>query len=169
MRIDVNKPKRMYAHRLVAQYYLNNGQAIEDGLEVNHIDGNKLNNNYINLEIVTPKQNGKHAWDNHLKPMKTIYQFDKNFNIINSFYNVKETCKNTQVSRNNLILELNSKYKRLLNNQWYFSYNSTLSTEDVKEYPNTGKAKKVLQYDLKGNFIREYESCGDAKKLIFQI
>lgn len=32
-----------------------------DGLEINHIDGNKLNNSISNLELVNPKENALHA------------------------------------------------------------------------------------------------------------
>lgn len=45
-------------HRLVAELFI---KSIDDNLVVNHIDGNKLNNNVINLEIITPKENSIHA------------------------------------------------------------------------------------------------------------
>ena len=35
-------------------------------LQVNNIDGNKQNNDFRNLEWVTPSQNTKHAYDNGL-------------------------------------------------------------------------------------------------------
>lgn len=54
--------KQFYVHRLVAQSYL----GPIDGMVVNHIDGNKSNNNCSNLEICTQKQNQKHAFDNRL-------------------------------------------------------------------------------------------------------
>lgn len=46
-------------HRLVAKYFIHE---IPDGMCVNHIDGNKLNNHVSNLEIVTPKENTQHAF-----------------------------------------------------------------------------------------------------------
>jgi hypothetical protein len=45
-----------YVHRLVAQFWLGN----IDKKEVNHIDGNKKNNNMLNLEWVTEKENSNH-------------------------------------------------------------------------------------------------------------
>ena len=44
-------------HRLVAAAFLN----LEDGMVVNHIDGDKTNNHVSNLEVVTYSDNSKHA------------------------------------------------------------------------------------------------------------
>lgn len=58
-----NEGKNFYIHRLVALYFID----IKSKLEVNHIDGNKENNYYKNLEFVTHSKNLKHAYDNNLK------------------------------------------------------------------------------------------------------
>lgn len=97
--------KRMYVHRLVAQAYVDNPNQY---LEINHIDGNKSNNHYTNLEWCTRKQNRQHAvehglWvspramtgrkgaDNpHSKP---VMQFDMNWNYIQTFPGVKEAAR----------------------------------------------------------------------------
>lgn len=46
--------KMVYAHRLVAQYFLPNPNNLP---YVHHKDGNKTNNNVLNLQWVTPQEN----------------------------------------------------------------------------------------------------------------
>jgi hypothetical protein len=52
--------KKYLIHRLVAMYYVNNKNPKKYNI-VNHLDGNKLNNHYSNLEWCTHKQNMQHA------------------------------------------------------------------------------------------------------------
>lgn len=52
-----DKQRNKYVHRLVATAFL----GLTDGMVVNHIDGNKCNNNVSNLEVVTHSENSKHA------------------------------------------------------------------------------------------------------------
>lgn len=69
--------KNLYVHRLVAKAFCEK----KDGCnEVNHIDGNKWNNNYNNLEWVTKSYNSKHAFDNGLRSIDgyTRYRVSRN-------------------------------------------------------------------------------------------
>ena len=74
-RLSVNNVKKMfYAHRLVAEHFIPNPDAKP---VVNHIDGNKLNNDVSNLEWVTYSENTKH-WKNtcNKKRVQTEYYIE---------------------------------------------------------------------------------------------
>lgn len=56
---DKNRRKSIKIHKLVAQAFIPN---IEKKPQVNHKDGNKLNNTVNNLEWVTNQENQDHFW-----------------------------------------------------------------------------------------------------------
>jgi len=65
-----NKKRIMhYAHRLVAQHFLPN---VDNKPEVNHKDGNRLNNAVGNLEWSTAKENTQHALTHGLRHPKVV-------------------------------------------------------------------------------------------------
>ena len=58
-----NNKTMFYAHRLVAEHFLENPNSLP---VVNHKDGNKLNNQLSNLEWVSYSENTQHAHNNNL-------------------------------------------------------------------------------------------------------
>ena len=154
--------KRCAAHRLVALAFIPNDDP-KHKTEVNHIDGNKLNNNVENLEWVTPSQNQQHALQLELRQFNHVFCFDKNKKLVAEYKNVPEAARAAKVSESRISQEINKEIKTLTNG-FYWSKSSILG--EVKSYANTGKAKEVYQYDLNGSFIMKYPSTGIAAKAI---
>lgn len=66
------KGKSWDIHKLVGLHFVLNPYK---NPQINHKDGNKLNNYYKNLEWVTNKENSNHAFENglHHNPRKKVY------------------------------------------------------------------------------------------------
>lgn len=69
--------KLNYIHRLVANAFIPNENNLE---QVNHIDGNKLNNNVFNLEWCSRSENMKHAIKVGLFSQKVVKERIKKMN-----------------------------------------------------------------------------------------
>jgi hypothetical protein len=72
------KTKTLRVHKIVAKHFLSNPLNLP---QINHKDGNKLNNSVKNLEYVTRSQNTIHAYKNgllknHLFKLKTNQVLD---------------------------------------------------------------------------------------------
>lgn len=152
--------KRLLAHRLVAQAFIPNPL---QKTEVNHIDGNKLNNNADNLEWATPSENQQHALALELRKFKHVYCFNKDKMLIAEYKNIPEAARAVKISYSIIGQELNKEIKNL-SGGFYWSYEPIL--RETKNYPNMGRSKPVNQYDLNGKFINTYSSTGEAARSI---
>jgi hypothetical protein len=76
-------------HRLIAQAFIPNPKNYE---QINHIDGNKENNNVNNLEWCSCKMNMCHAWKNGLYKGKRVGQY-KNGELIAVYDSILEASK----------------------------------------------------------------------------
>lgn len=97
------KFKQVSIHRIVAITFIPNDN--NSRIYVNHIDGNKHNNNVINLEWNTPKENSNHAIDTGLKKIfcRIIHLHDKNNNLIDIFNGANEAERITGISRTSIL------------------------------------------------------------------
>ena len=110
-----NKPykKRFFIHRLVALYFVD---GFSENLQVNHIDGDKLNNHYKNLEWVTQSQNEQHK-QRFLNPRvtnKEVIQTLEDGKELH-FFKVKDCAAYNGLSANTISNMLKGKSKNRLN------------------------------------------------------
>ena len=152
--------KRLYAHRLVAQAYIPNPN---NKKQINHIDGNVLNNCVDNLEWVTQSENQQHALKTELRKFNHVFCFNKDKVLVAEYLNISEASKAAGISQSIISQELNKDIKTL-SGGFYWSKDRILG--ETKNYSNLGKAKSVNQYDLNGKFIMNYPSTGIAAKAI---
>lgn len=80
-------------HRIVAKHFVENSN---NYVEVNHIDGNKLNNSSSNLEWCNRQQNATHAKKNRLLKTKPVVVVNNSKEYI--YHSLNETSKALQVS-----------------------------------------------------------------------
>ena len=118
--ITLNK-KQYRVHRLVDEYYIPNPNNYP---QINHKDGNKLNNDISNLEWCTNAQNQLHAWEIGLQPIRnpinralTQKQADEiRYKYITTNTSQRKLAKEYGVSKMTIADILNGKYYNLEKN-----------------------------------------------------
>ena len=90
-------------HRIICSIF--KPQTGSENLEVNHIDNNKHNNRFENLEWITRSENVRHAQQfktNFTTSSRRIGQYDMRNNLIREFESITEASRITKVCRNNI-------------------------------------------------------------------
>jgi hypothetical protein len=93
--------KTFALHRLISLAFIENTENKE---QVNHIDGNKLNNSVENLEWVSNQENQIHKFKIGLGNNFTrkITQFDLEMNKIKDFNSIVEASKELNIGKSNI-------------------------------------------------------------------
>lgn len=107
-------------HRLVAEAFIPNPNNYKI---INHIDGNKANNNVTNLEWCTHSHNNKHAYNLGLKKVtenqrkagkmkaKAVIQYDLDGNYIKRWKSQAEAAQTLNINQRNISSCCRGKYK----------------------------------------------------------
>lgn len=97
-------------HRLVALYFIDNPMGLP---YVNHIDGDKTNNNVKNLEWCTAKENDTHARLTGLKSQnKPIRACNILSSEVSTFYSIGEASSFLGINKGNIHRVLSGKTKK---------------------------------------------------------
>lgn len=121
---DENKESKLeLVHRLVLSSF---EEKLDDELIVNHIDGNKTNNNLDNLEWTTYSGNNQHAYDTDLKKNKRkVVMYDLEGNILKTFDSIHCAERETGINYKNI--QSVCKNRRIVAGGYKWSY-----IEDIK-------------------------------------
>ena len=128
---------------------------------IDHIDGNKLNNNLTNLRLLSQSDNIKNAYTNNKKmyQQNIIQAFDKTNKLIKEFDNIKDAITFINHKNGSSIQNcLRGIYKTSGNYIWKFKDNKIIENnknkyiEDINDYISLGK---INEYDFTNYYINK--------------
>jgi hypothetical protein len=162
--------KMVYAHRLVAEYFLENPNNYDI---VHHKDGNRLNNNVENLEWINVKEHNQHHNVNSSRKVTPKY-FEKNLPgeqwkvfPLNNLYEVSSCGRVRNIKTNRLLkiddfqkyqrVKLNDKKHYYLHRIVYCTFNNDFNLEGfvIDHIDNNPKNNKLDNLQK----ITQQENC----------
>lgn len=116
-----------FVHRLVALHFIPNPF---NKPEVNHLDGNPMNNDVSNLEWCTKKENSQHAWKNGLmrpvrgkdkKQSKPVIQMDLSGNELSAYESINQAAIKYGFQKGNIIAACKGRYQQAYGFKWKYA------------------------------------------------
>lgn len=170
-------------HRLIAKAFIPNPDNLP---EIDHINGNRLDDRIENLRWTTRKGNMNNPvtkdrmskyysdkeWisgriqkriENKRKTApKKVYQYDLEGNFIKEYDTTIIAEKETGIKKELITASCRmGGKKQAMGSLWSYE-----KFEKIEYKPYSKNNKRVAQYDLEGNFIREFESIKEANTLL---
>lgn len=152
-------------HLLVWENF--NGK-IPEGMVLDHINGNRSDNRLENLRLVSQSENIKNAYLNGHSNKVSVSQYDKNGNFINIYSSFREAA--SAINGSECAIKDASNRHGTSGGYFWIRNDENITIEEVLEITSSGKPKSnyksVSQYDKNGNFIKHYESMGEAARAV---
>lgn len=132
--------KAFFIHYLV---YISFNNDYDSKKIIDHIDGNKLNNNVINLRCVSASENVRNAYKNNDKmyQQKIIQAFDNDNNLIKEFNTSDDARKFiNQKNKSGIANALRGIYNTAGGYKWKYKENNneTKNVDDISEFTSIG-------------------------------
>lgn len=152
-----NKKKNHTVHRLVGLAFI----PLVDGKElINHIDGNKSNNNLKNLEWVNHSENRKHAYANNLQKVnldkaheaawenqkRKVKQFSLDGKIVAEFNSIQEAAITNGIGNTCISQCLSGRYKQSGGFMWKYSEDVNGDNINPLVETNTENSESGIKY-----------------------
>ena len=120
------------AHRIIYETF---NEFIPDNMQINHIDGNKLNNKLENLELVTRSENMVHSFYVLKHNVKSVCQCDLQGHILYTYQSIKEAARITGFNDSAIVQACKGKIKTYKGYTWKYleEQSSTTSLNDVAQ------------------------------------
>ena len=157
------KQKRMRVHRMVALAFIDNP---DNKPYVNHINGNRSDNNVENLEWVTPSENTQHAVNTGLFKSgraRAVIQYNLNGEQMATFESASEAARQTGGSQSKITMCCRRQRDSANDYQWRY-YDDIQDVQKIEKKFITGK--KVAQCDEEGNILKIYPSFKEAARAV---